>query len=68
MKNSHSPLPRSGRPGAAAMSTDDESGAEGLPEAEDRRRALYALKVMHERGLLPDDEYARRVKELGGEG
>lgn len=55
-----------GRPGAASMSTDSESGTENLDREEDRRRALHALKIMHERGLLPTAEYERRVQDLAG--
>lgn len=61
-----SPQATGNRPAAAAMGTDAESGSEGLDTAEDRRRALYALKVMVDRGLLPREEYDRRVKALGG--
>lgn len=55
-----------GRPAAAAAGTDAESGQEGLSGAEDRRKSLYALKILYERGLLPEAEYRRRVAALGG--
>lgn len=54
------------RPAAAAMSTDAESGAEGLSGDEDTRRAAYALKVMFDRGLIPEAEYQRRLAALKG--
>ncbi|MFM2043716.1 MAG: hypothetical protein RLY86_2292 [Pseudomonadota bacterium] len=58
---------RSGpRPGAAAMATDSESGTENLDSNEDRRRSLFALKTMFERGLIPAAEYERRRAELEG--
>ena len=54
------------RPGAAAMTTDSESGTENLEGSEDRRRSLFALKTMFERGLIPAAEYERRRAELEG--
>lgn len=53
-----------GRPAAAAMTTDAESGTEGLGADVEARRALYALKVMFDRGLIPQAEYDRRRKAL----
>lgn len=52
------------RPAAAAMTTDAESGTEGLGGDEDARRALYALKAMFDRGLIPEAEYQRRLAAL----
>ncbi len=56
------------RPAAAAMTTDAESGTEGLAGDADTRRALYALKVMFDRGLIPKAEYERRRAALEGGG
>lgn len=58
------PPSRASRTGAAIAATDAESGSEGLTAADDRAKSLYALKVMHERGLLPKAEYEARVAAL----
>tara|TARA_B100000745_G_C19924447_1_gene310929 strand:- start:84 stop:275 length:192 start_codon:yes stop_codon:yes gene_type:complete len=44
--------------------TDTESGAEGLPPEEEMRRSLDALKVMHQRGLISDQEYETRKQDF----
>lgn len=49
------------RPAVAGADADAESGTEGI---EDTDKALYALRVMHERGLIPADEYERRRTAL----
>lgn len=56
------------RTGAAIAATDAESGSEGLDRDEDLRKSLYALKVMHERGLMPQAEYEAAVARLTGSG
>ena len=53
-----------GRP-AASAEADSESGDEGAGRDKD----LYALKVMRERGLISEEDYARRrakIEEAGG--
>lgn len=55
-----------GRPGAAAAGTDAESGTENPELSEEKRKSLYALKVMFERGLLPKAEYEARRAALEG--
>jgi hypothetical protein len=57
--NRHSPST-----GAAVAITDAESGTEGADKAEDLRKSLYALKVMHDRGLLPKEQYEAEVVRL----
>lgn len=57
--NRHSP-----HTGAAIAITDAESGTEGADKAEDLRKSLYALKVMHDRGLLPTEQYRAEVARL----
>lgn len=44
--------------------TDTETGTEGLPPEEERERSLDALQVMHQRGLISDDEFEKRKSEL----
>lgn len=56
------------RTGAAVAVTDAESGSEGLDRDEDLRKSLYALKVMNERGLMPQAEYEAAVMRLTGDG
>ena len=48
-----------GRP-AASAEADSESGNEGAGRDKD----LYALEVMRERGLISEEEYARRKAAL----
>ncbi|MEM6902730.1 MAG: hypothetical protein AAF556_05790 [Pseudomonadota bacterium] len=48
------------RPAAASGFADTESGNEGDSVAKE----IYALKAMHERGLIPDDEFQARLAEL----
>jgi hypothetical protein len=57
---------KSPSPGAAIASTDDESGSEGLDRDDDAARSIAALKAMHERGLIPEAEYQRRLAKLKG--
>ena len=45
-------------------STDTEAGAEQLPEDQDREQSLKALEAMYKRGLIPEEEYQARLKEL----
>lgn len=60
------PTTRAGtRPAAAGMATDAESGIEGLDSAAEVRKSLHALKVMFDRGLIPEAEYRKRVAALG---
>lgn len=59
--------PPAPRTGAAVAATDAESGTEGADRAEDLRKSLYALKVMHERGLLPTEQYEAEVARLKGD-
>ena len=54
------------RPTASA-DADSESGTAGDNEAEDRRKALFALKAMRDRGLISAEEYERRRAALEGE-
>lgn len=44
--------------------TDTEAGAEQLPPEEDKKQSLKALKAMYDRGLIPEDEYQDRLKDL----
>lgn len=60
--------PHAPRTGAAIAITDAESGSEGADKAEDLRKSLYALKVMHDRGLLPSEQYEAEVARLTGAG
>lgn len=53
---------------AASADADAESGTAGDNEAEDRRKALFALKAMRDRGLMSAAEYERRRAALEGEG
>lgn len=46
------------RPGAAGAAADAESGSEAATET--RRQALFALKVMRERGHMTQEDYDRR--------
>jgi hypothetical protein len=48
------------RPGAASTEADAESGQPG----DSRRRALYALEVMHKRGLIGQADYEARKKAI----
>ena len=50
-----------GRP-AASAEADSESGNEGAGRDKD----LYALNVMRERGLISEEEYARRKAQIEG--
>ena len=61
------PAKSPGRP-AASADADTESGTAGDNEAEDRRKALFALKAMRDRGLMTEAEYERRKAALEGEG
>lgn len=51
-------------PGAATAAVDDESGAEGLDDADERQRSIKALTIMRDRGLIPAEDYERRVAAL----
>lgn len=63
---------RGGKPAAAhsaaSADADAESGTTGEAEAENRRKSLFALKAMRDRGLMSEDEYRRRRATLEGEG
>ncbi len=48
-----------GRP-AASAEADSESGVEGAGRDKD----LYALDVMRKRGLISEEEYARRKAKI----
>lgn len=61
------PAKSKGQP-AADADADAESGTAGDTEAEDRRKALFALKAMRDRGLMSAAEYERRKTALEGEG
>ena len=52
-----------GRP-AASAEADSESGVEGAGRDKD----LYALDVMRKRGLISEEEYARRRAKIEGAG
>ncbi len=51
-----------GRPAAASMAADSESGTDGAGVEAD----LRALRVMRERGLISAEEHERRRAELLG--
>jgi len=55
------PQDKKSRPAIAGAAVDAESGIEGV---EDVDKALYALRVMRDRGLLPAEEYDRRRAAL----
>ena len=44
--------------------TDTEAGVENLSEEEDRAQSIRALKSMYGRGLIPEGEFQKRLKEL----
>jgi len=50
------------RPAAAAAGADAESGAEAANETQ--RQALWALKVMLDRGHMTKEEYDRRLAAI----
>ena len=53
---------RKDRPAIAGADVDTESGNEGTVEAD---KAVFALKVMRDRGLISKAEYGRRMAALG---
>jgi hypothetical protein len=56
----------SSRPAVASAAADSESGTEG---GDSTRQSLRALKVMHDRGLMTDQEYEiRKAEILAGKG
>ena len=46
--------------------TDTETGQEGKTPEDERSASLFALKSLYERGLITEEEYRTRVKELDG--
>ncbi len=57
---------KAGRPGAASGVADEESGSEGLSTNADAERDLFALRVMHERGLIDEETYHQRYRAIAG--
>jgi hypothetical protein len=56
----------SSRPAVASAAADSESGTEG---GDSTRQSLRALKVMHDCGLMTDQEYEiRKAEILAGKG
>jgi len=53
---------RKERPAIAGAAVDAESGTEGVVDTD---RAIFALKVMRDRGLISKAEYERRLAALG---
>lgn len=53
---------RKDRPAIAGADVDAESGTEGTVETDS---AIFALKVMRDRGLISNAEYERRLAKLG---
>ena len=45
--------------------TDSESGNEGLGEKQDQEKSAFALKAMFDRGLIDEQTYRQRLKDLG---
>ncbi|MEM1398319.1 MAG: hypothetical protein AAGF58_00485 [Pseudomonadota bacterium] len=56
------------RPAAANSSADTESGTEGLAPEKDIEKDLFALRVMHERGLIDEETYKKRLSALTSRG
>ena len=52
---------RKEQPAVAGAVVDAESGTEGSGEID---KAIFALKVMRERGLISQADYARRMAAL----
>ena len=44
--------------------TDTEAGNEKLSPDEEREKDIFALKALHESGVISDDEFNQRMKEL----
>ena len=53
---------RKDRPAIAGADVDTESGTEGAVETD---KAIFALKVMRDRGLISKADYERRRAALG---
>lgn len=52
------------RTGAATGDADTESGTDNAPLAEAQRQALFALRSMHQRGLIDDATFEARRAEI----